>query len=265
MSFPATFNINYYMGDTYEFRIFPKDASGAPFPLAQFPNVRFTIATRRGELPETEPQRVEGYAEISIDRTSILCSITPANSSDLDPSRQYVYDVEISRTSSPYDQVFTLLTGNISIQDQVTPVISTTTPQSPGPIQSSAVLNVTTSSITVGWLAPNTGGVPSQYKLYIIPYDPAFENQVVLNQLLAALPTVSPFIETENVFTFTSTTAIPALSIPSLPLQPDTPYIYAIVASNSVGDSLPSGNFNISSGIIDEVFTAQLEDPSEES
>ena len=47
MSFPATYNINYYMGDTFEFRIFPKDASGAPFPLAQYPNVRFTIAEKR--------------------------------------------------------------------------------------------------------------------------------------------------------------------------------------------------------------------------
>jgi len=266
MSFPATFNINYYMGDTYEFRIFPKDASGAPFPLAQFPNVRFTIATRRGDLPETEPERIQGFAEISTDRTSILCSITPANSADIDPSRQYVYDVEISRTASPYDQVFTLLTGNISIQDQVTPIIvPPPTPQAPGPIPSQTVLGVTTSSITVGWLPPITGGTPTQYKLYAVPYDPAFENSVVLGQLVAALPTLTPFTETGNTFTFTSTTAVPALSIPSLPLLPDTPYLYAIVASNAVGDSAPTGNFNVSAGTIDEVFTAQAEIPYEES
>jgi hypothetical protein len=264
MSFPATFNINYYMGDTYEFRIFPKDASGAPFPLAQFPNVRFTIATRRGVLPETEPQRIQGFAEIAIDRTSILCSITPANSADLDASRQYVYDVEISRTASPYDQVFTLLTGNISIQDQVTPIIVPPL-QAPGPIQSQTVLGVTTSSITVGWLPPTTGGAPVEYKLYIIPYDPALENTFALNQLVAALPTLTPFTETGNTFTFTSTTAVPALSIPSLPLLPDTPYLYAIVASNSIGDSAPVGNFNVTAGTIGEVFTAQEEVPYEES
>jgi len=256
MSFPATYNINYYMGDTFEFRIFPKDASGAPFPLAQFPNVRFTIATQRGPLPETAPPRIEGYAEISIDRTSVLCSIRPSDSASLDATRQYVYDVEISRTASPYDQVFTLLTGNISITDQVTPIIVTPpTPQAPGPVANTALLGATTSSLTIGWLPPTTGGIPDGYKLYLVPYDPAFESTLALTQLVAAIPTLDPFTTVDNTFTFTSTTAVPALSIPSLPLFPGTPYVYAVVASNSVGDSLPVGNFNVLAGTIDEVFT----------
>jgi len=260
MSFPATYNINYYMGDTFEFRIFPKDASGAPFPLAQFPNVRFTIATQRGPLPSTAPPRIEGYAEISIDRTSILCSIRPSDSAFLDATRQYVYDVEISRTASPYNQVFTLLTGNISITDQITPAITTPpppppSPQAPGPVASTQVTGVTTSSITVDWSPPTTGGVPSGYKLYIVPYDPSFESTFLLGQIVSLLPTLEPFVEDENTFTFTSTTAVPAFDIPSLPLFPDTPYIYAVVAFNSVGDSSPVGNFNVSAGTVDEVFT----------
>jgi hypothetical protein len=258
MSFPATFNINYYMGDTYEFRIFPKDASGAPFPLAQFPNVRFTIATQRGPLPETAPPRIEGYAEISPDRTSVLCSIRPSDSASLDASRQYVYDVEISRTASPYNQVFTLLTGSISITDQITPAIIPEI-QSPGVIQSLAVSGVTENSISVNWSAPTTGGTPDGYKLYIIPYDPSFESTIALNQLLAALPTLEPFETTNTNFTFTSTTEVPALSIPSLPLFPETAYIYAVVASNTAGDSAAVGNFNVSAGTVDETFTAAEE------
>jgi len=259
MSFPATFNISYYMGDTYEFRIFPKDASGAPFPLAQFPNVRFTIATQRGPLPESAPPRIQGYAEISIDRTSVLCSITPINAADIDASRQYVYDVEISRTASPYDQVFTLLTGNISITDQVTPVIVPTI-QAPGPVGSTQVLSVTTSSITIGWVPPTTGGDPDEYKLYIIPYDETFENTIALTQLVALLPTLEPFTAEENTFTFTSTTAVPSLSIPSVPILPDTAYVYAVVSSNFSGDSSPVGNFDVSDGTIEEVLTL-VEEP----
>lgn len=254
MSFPATYNINYYMGDTFEFRIFPKDASGAPFPLAQFPNVRFTIATQRGPLPSGAPPRIEGYAEISVDKLSILCSIRPSDSANLDAATRYVYDVEISRTATPYDQVFTLLTGNISITDQVTPVIVPPL-VAPGPVLTPTVLATSTSSITVGYLPPSTGGTPDEYKLYIIPYDPAFENTIALTQLVAAIPTLTPFTTTGNTFEFTSTTAVPALSIPSLPLFPGMPYVYAIVASNTAGDSAPVGNFNVPAGSIDEVFT----------
>jgi hypothetical protein len=256
MSFPATYNINYYMGDTFEFRIFPKDASGAPFPLAQFPNARFTIATQRGPLPAGAPPRISGYAEISTDRLSILCSIRPSDAANLDASTRYVYDVEISRTAAPYDQVFTLLTGNISITDQVTPIVIPE-PElvAPGIIQSLTVIGTTTSSISLGWLPPSTGGAPEGYKLYIIPYDPAFENTIALSQIVAALPTLDPFVTDQNTFEFTSTTAVPALSIPSLPLFAGTPYVYAVIASNSAGDSAPVGNFNVVAGTIDETFT----------
>lgn len=120
MAFPATYNFNYYMGDTHEFRIYPKDASGQPFPLAQYPTVKFTIAERRGApLPEDQDP-FEAYAAFSNDRTNILCSINNSHSANLDPAKQYVYDVQISKTGSPYDSVLTLLTGNISITDQVT-------------------------------------------------------------------------------------------------------------------------------------------------
>lgn len=120
MAFPATYNFNYYMGDTHEFRIYPKDASGQPFPLAQYPTVKFTIAERRGTPLPGDQQPFEAYAAFSNDRTNILCSINNSHSANLDPTKTYVYDIQISKTGSPYDSILTLLTGNISITDQVT-------------------------------------------------------------------------------------------------------------------------------------------------
>jgi hypothetical protein len=124
MAFPATYNFNYYMGDTHEFRIYPKDASGAEFPLSQYSFVKFTIAERRGTLLSTDGPPVDAYAVFSNDRSHVSCAITPANAADLDPSKSYVFDVKINKSSSPYDSVFTLLTGNITIQNQVIPTES---------------------------------------------------------------------------------------------------------------------------------------------
>tara|TARA_R110000868_G_C10341307_1_gene715249 strand:+ start:130 stop:516 length:387 start_codon:yes stop_codon:yes gene_type:complete len=120
MAFPATYNINYYMGDTHEFLVYPKDASGQPFPLAEYPTVKFTIAERRGDPIAGQAPTIEAYSSFSNDRTNILCSINNTHSADLDSTKQYVYDVQISKTASPYDSVLTLLTGNITITDQVT-------------------------------------------------------------------------------------------------------------------------------------------------
>ncbi len=36
MAFPGTYNINYYKGDTYQFRIYPKDTAGYPFDLSVY-------------------------------------------------------------------------------------------------------------------------------------------------------------------------------------------------------------------------------------
>ena len=257
MSFPATYNINYYMGDTFEFRIFPKDASGAPFPLAQYPNVRFTIAEKRGTLLSTDAPSVSGFAEISLDRTNILCSITPTTASFLDPTKRYVYDVEIARTSSPYDQVYTLLTGDITITNQVTQPLAPPPPPltAPGPIQNLQFSGATDSSISVSWSAQTTGGTPAGYLLYIIPYAPELESTLALQALISQLSSVTAFEEAGTSYTFTETTAFPALSLPSMPLMPNTAYVYAIVAANTAGASSPVGNFDVIAGTVDEKFT----------
>jgi hypothetical protein len=128
MAFPGTYNINYYMGDTYEFRVYPKDASGATFPLNQYTDADFVIATVRGA--DGEADRINAYAAISDDNSHVLCAIRPEDSIDLDPTATYVYDVQIARAAEgtePYDYVYTILTGQITITDQVTPVADTDT------------------------------------------------------------------------------------------------------------------------------------------
>lgn len=255
MAFPATYNINYYMGDTHEFRIYPKDASGAAFPLSQYPTVKFTIAERRGAPIPGDQEPIEAYAAFSNDRTNILCSINNEHSPSLDPTKQYVYDVQISKTGSPYDSVLTLLTGNISITNEVT--LSTTSEPSlpPGAITELTLGDVSDSTINVSWTAPSTGGTPTGYYTYIVPYSPSYENPTVLSQLIAALSLATPFEESGTSESFTQTTALPSLGIVSGPLQPGTPYIYAIVAYNSIGSSSIVGNFDPTAGTIEEVFT----------
>jgi uncharacterized repeat protein (TIGR02543 family) len=118
MAFPGELNINYYKGDTYEFKVYPQKTDGSIFNLNDYSNATFTIATERGEGPE---QRIFGHASIDGSGTYITCAITPENGADMDSDTTYVYDVQIYRQgSNTYDYVFTLLTGSISITDDVT-------------------------------------------------------------------------------------------------------------------------------------------------
>jgi len=115
MAFPGTLDIQYYRGDTYEFKIYPKDASGAAYSLADQTAV-FTIADARGD----GATQIPAYAQVSSDLTHVLCAITPTASESMPGGVDYVYDVEISKAGSPYASVITLLTGNIFVTEQVT-------------------------------------------------------------------------------------------------------------------------------------------------
>lgn len=120
MAFPGTYNISYYKGDTLEFRVYPKDSSGAAFDLTDYDNASgplFTISTARGD--SGLPDQISAYAAVSDDNTYILCVIRPEDGAQLTAGTQYVYDVEISKEGVDYDTVSTLLTGTITVTDQV--------------------------------------------------------------------------------------------------------------------------------------------------
>jgi hypothetical protein len=118
MAFPGTYNFNYYKGDTFEFKIYPKNTNGSAFDLTTFNEASFSIATARGAAG-VNTDRVDALASISLSDNSITCTITPSAGNELDADRDYVYDVEISKGSGTSAVNYTLLTGSVSITDQV--------------------------------------------------------------------------------------------------------------------------------------------------
>lgn len=118
MAFPGTYNFNYYKGDSFEFKVYPKNTDGSAFDLTSYTDVKFTIAVARGSAGASQSP-VSAQAIISNVDNSITCTIRPTDGNQLDPNRDYVYDVEISKGSGATATVYTLLNGIISITDQV--------------------------------------------------------------------------------------------------------------------------------------------------
>lgn len=121
MAFPATYDISYYQGDTYEFRIYPKDTSGAAYDLSTFSSVSFVIAESRSEGAIS----YNGYAQIVADSENnvsyIQCAILPQQGQALDAAKTYVYDVEITKAQTLVNYMlrYTLLTGTITLTADV--------------------------------------------------------------------------------------------------------------------------------------------------
>lgn len=125
MAFPATYNFNYYNGDTFEFLVYPKDSQGGVFPDLSSYTAKFTIAESRGGIPvlDSDVTRSSGsvVAETSeliaeIDQDHVLCEIIAEYGSELLNS-SYVYDVKIQNGGS--GKVYTVLTGNITVLQDV--------------------------------------------------------------------------------------------------------------------------------------------------
>ena len=112
MAFPGTYNFNYYKGDTNEFVIRPKTSNGGAFDLSGYA-ADFFIATSRGDNPTFS---VEAQAVVDTVNDTVTCTILPGVGGTLDAGT-YVYDVEITSGAS---LVFTLLTGTITVTEQVT-------------------------------------------------------------------------------------------------------------------------------------------------
>ena len=149
MAFPATYDFNYYKGDTFEFRIYPKKNDGTVFNLSSYQidsdssstidgvvdtvspydSARFTISDVRGSAGAANKK--DCFARISDDGTFVQCAIRPTDSTSLVAGTEYVYDVEVKKPagasgSGQYEIVQTLLTGKITITDQVTGATSAT-------------------------------------------------------------------------------------------------------------------------------------------
>ena len=119
MAFPGTYNISYYKGDTYEFRIYPKDSNGATFDLTQYAHPKFIVSTVRGTAGLSN--QVECLAVITSGDLGnyVTCTIRPNDLRNLNSSANYVYDIQITKDATPHKYVHTLLTGTLSITDDI--------------------------------------------------------------------------------------------------------------------------------------------------
>jgi hypothetical protein len=111
MAFPGSYNFNYYRGDTAEFVIRPKTANGSAFDLTGY-TAEFFIANTRGSTGT----QYEAQAVVSGVADTVTCTILPGVGRSLTPGT-YVYDVQITTGAST---IFTILTGSITVTDDIT-------------------------------------------------------------------------------------------------------------------------------------------------
>jgi len=117
MAFPGTYNFNYYRGDTYQFVIRPKIANGGTFALDNYiGNALFTIANKRG----AGATQYSATATVDTGQDIVTCTIEAEQGRNLAAGTTYVYDVQIDNGAGI---VYTLLTGNITVTDDVTGAI----------------------------------------------------------------------------------------------------------------------------------------------
>jgi hypothetical protein len=210
VAFPGTYNFNYYQGDTLEFKVYPKLQTGAAFPGLNGFTAKFTVATARGTT--NSPTQYTGYTRVESDH--IVCAVTPDL---LLPAGTLVYDVEIAKEQdSPYSLVYTLLTGSMSVTQQVTSGSYEAPLVTPGPVLNVSATASSTSQVDVSWQAPETGGAPSAYVVrYAIASDPTTIIQTVNKTSL------------EFSHSFTGLTA-------------NTQYVFGVYATNTATQGTPT-------------------------
>jgi hypothetical protein len=114
MAFPATYNISYYRGDSYDFIINPKNPNGTAFNLTNY-SALFTIAS--SVSASAVNVAAMGEAAVSASAGTVTCSIPPEIGQNLSAG-PYTYDIQIFNSSS--SATITLLRGEIALTQDVT-------------------------------------------------------------------------------------------------------------------------------------------------
>jgi hypothetical protein len=114
MAFPGTYNFSYYRGDTAEFVVRPKNSNGSAYDLTNY-TATFTIANRRGSTGT----QYAGTATVNTTTDIITCTIIPSVGRTL-AAGTYVYDVQITNVVPNPDVILTVLTGSITVTDDIT-------------------------------------------------------------------------------------------------------------------------------------------------
>ena len=110
MAFPATYNISYYSGDTYQFVIKPKNSDGSSYNIAStIYTPKFYISTsRNGSAGDT----IEASATISSSSYSIVGKVLTDNVATLSTSTTHNYIIGDSVSVSGVDDTFN---GNYTV------------------------------------------------------------------------------------------------------------------------------------------------------
>ena len=122
MAFPGTYNFNYYAGDTFEFFVYTKNSAGGVFDdLSQYEPL-FVVTTSRGASASVIDSLDVTEASASVQSGDhVSCTIKPVGGRKL-TAPSYFYDLQIENTSassSSFGKVFTLLTGTITVTQDV--------------------------------------------------------------------------------------------------------------------------------------------------
>jgi hypothetical protein len=129
MAFPATYDFNYYKGDTFEFRIYPKKNDGTVFDLSAF-----YVPTNFASLPDdVELDSLPAHAPYDSAQFTIANARGSAATEVRKGFARVSYDVEVRKPaglpgSGQYEIIQTLLTGTITVTDQVTGATPATQP-----------------------------------------------------------------------------------------------------------------------------------------
>jgi hypothetical protein len=115
MAFPGNYNFNLYRGDTTQFVIRPKNANGSAFDLTGYTS-QFFIANQRGSAAT----QYEAQAVVNATTDIVTCTVLPGVGRQLAPGT-YVYDVQITTGASV---IYTLLTGTITVTDDITGAVA---------------------------------------------------------------------------------------------------------------------------------------------
>ena len=123
MAFPGTYNFNYYAGDTFEFFVYPKNSTGGVFDDLTSYTPLFVVAESRGSASASVISSLDiNSASATVqDGDHVSCMIKPAGGRQL-TKPTYLYDLQIRNdniASSSYGKLFTLLTGTISVTQDV--------------------------------------------------------------------------------------------------------------------------------------------------
>ena len=105
---PARYDFKYYVGDTKDLVLYPKNSDGTPYDLSDY----VTSMVIADELSMSPAWSAE--AQASIVGQTIECSIQPNIGNQLISKSRYHYDVQISKTVGGKEYVFTLVKGVIT-------------------------------------------------------------------------------------------------------------------------------------------------------